>query len=134
MFGIGEYAFVPYKVGISGFAKRPLFAVLTTENLRPVMLDDTGYYLAFASYELAYTAMLMLNSSPVQQFIQSLAFVDAKRPYTKKLLSRLDFGKMLEKLDLATLQATESSLHLKPFVTDEMYQSFGQLVHQATLR
>lgn len=134
MFGIGDYAFAPYKVGISGFAKRPLFAVLTTENLRPVMLDDTGYYLTFTNYELAYTAMLMLNSAPVQHFIQSLAFVDSKRPYTKKLLSRLDFGKMLEKLDLATLQATERSLHLKPFVTDEMYQNFGQLVHQATLR
>lgn len=44
MFGIGEYAFVPYKVGISGFAKRPLFAVLSSKDLRPVMLYDTGYY------------------------------------------------------------------------------------------
>lgn len=28
MFGIGEYSFAPYKVGLSGFYKKPLFALL----------------------------------------------------------------------------------------------------------
>lgn len=86
VFGIGEYAFAPYKVGISGFYKRPLFAVLVCDSQRPVMADDTCYFVTLPSFEVAYSLMLLLNSEPVQRFLLSIACLDAKRPFTKKLL------------------------------------------------
>lgn len=44
IFGIGDYSFAPYKVGLSGFYKKPLFCLLYSE--KPVMTDDTAYFLA----------------------------------------------------------------------------------------
>jgi hypothetical protein len=39
VFGIGDYSFSKYKVGVSGFYKEPVFALIC--NNYPVMLDDT---------------------------------------------------------------------------------------------
>ena len=49
MFGVGDYSYAKYKVGISGFYKRPLFALLYNENKieHPIMVDDTSYFLSF---------------------------------------------------------------------------------------
>jgi hypothetical protein len=51
------------------------------------MLDDTSYFICFDSFDSAYVAMLLLNNNKVQAFLSSIAFLDAKRPYTKKFLS-----------------------------------------------
>ena len=93
MFGVGDYSYSKYKVGISGFYKRPLFSVLYSDDNKPVMTDDTSYFICFDEYETAYVAMLLLNSDKVQKFLKSIAFLDAKRPYTKKVLERIDLIK-----------------------------------------
>lgn len=129
MFGVGDYSYSPYKVGVSGFYKQPLFSVLYSDDGIPVMTDDTSYFICFDHYDTAYVAMLLLNSAPVQAFLKSIAFLDAKRPYTKKILARLDFKKMIDTLTIANLQLTEEQLNLDSYVTEAMYRAFQELVH-----
>lgn len=126
MFGVGDYSYAKYKVGISGFYKKPLFALLYNENKieHPVMVDDTSYFLSFADHSYAYTCMLMLNSSRVQKFLLSISFQDAKRPYTKKVLQRLDFNKCVYNITFEELVITEKELKLPKLITEEMYTSF----------
>lgn len=124
MFGIGEYSFSKYKVGVSGFYKRPLFSVLYSDGGKPVMLDDTSYFICFDNYDNAYVAMLLLNSNKVQTFLSSIAFLDAKRPYTKKVLERLDFCKIVSSLGIEDLKNTEQQLELSSYISPSMYYSF----------
>ena len=126
LFGIGPYTFAPFKVGISGFAKKPLFALLYSPDGKPVMTDDTCYFLSFSNYELAYVTMLLLNSNQVQAFLPTMTFLDAKRPYSKKVLSRIDLEKVAAQVSFAELQQTESQLGLKPVVTNAMFNDFRQ--------
>lgn len=130
MFGIGEYSFAPYKVGLSGFYKKPLFCLLSSD--KPVMTDDTAYFLAFYDYNIAYSMMLLLNSKTVQEFLLSIAFLDNKRPYTVKLLSRLDIEKCMEAVSFEEMKQTESDLQLAGNITETMYGNLVQFVREQT--
>lgn len=127
MFGIGSYSYSKYKTGISGFYKKPLFSVLFSPSGKPVMTDDTSYFICFGTYNMAYVAMLLLNSNPVQDFLVSIAFLDAKRPYTKNVLKRLDFKKILSIVQYEELKRTEKNLGLKDYITIQMYKDFKNL-------
>lgn len=118
MFGVGDYSFAPYKVGVSGFYKKPLFSLLTSD--KPVMTDDTSYFLSFDNYDDAYTMMLLLNSQPVQEYLTSIAFLDSKRPYTVKLLSRLDLNKCIQCVSFVDLKQTESLYELQKHLSRQM--------------
>ncbi|MBD5117439.1 MAG: methyltransferase [Ruminococcaceae bacterium] len=134
MFGIGDYSYSKYKVGISGFYKQPLFSLLYSVDDKPVMTDDTSYFICFDSYNMAYVAMLLLNSDRVQRFLLSIAFLDAKRPYTKKVLERIDFDKITESLTIDDLKKVEQQLKLTYYVTLSMYDSFKSLIGVKQLR
>lgn len=134
MFGVGDYSYSRYKVGVSGFYKRPLFSVLYSDDKKPVMTDDTSYFICFDNYDEAYIAMLLLNSDVVQSFLKSIAFLDAKRPYTKKVLERIDFGKVVDSLSIEELSATEQRLGLPNYVTTPMYNAFKSLLRFGQLR
>ena len=134
MFGIGDYSYAKYKVGVSGFYKKPLFSLLYSEDGKPVMTDDTSYFICFDSYEMAYVAMLILNSERVQNFISSIAFLDSKRPYTKKVLERIDFNRIINSLTIKDLMQTESLLSLPCLVTSLMYEDFKQMINLGQLR
>ena len=60
MFGVGDYSYAPYKVGISGFYKKPLFSLIYNESeiSHSVMVDDTSYFLS-----LSKTAFLILSQA-----------------------------------------------------------------------
>ena len=128
MFGVGDYSYSKYKVGVSGFYKQPLFSVLYSDDGKPVMTDDTSYFICFDNYDMAYVAMLLLNSKKVQRFLTSIAFLDAKRPYTKKILERIDFDKVVDSLTLEELITTEAELNLSYYVTSSMYDTFKSLL------
>ena len=98
IFGIGEYSFYLYKVAISGLHKEPRFRVITPVNNRPVMLDDTCYFLPCNSLEQATTLSNLLNSSICLQFLLARTFVDAKRPITKKLLQCINIDVLFDYL------------------------------------
>ena len=134
MFGVGDYSYSKYKVGVSGFYKRPLFSVLYSDDKKPVMTDDTSYFICFDNYDMAYVAMLLLNSKKVQEFLTSIAFLDAKRPYTKKVLERIDFEKIVGSLSIDELTETEHSLNLTYYVTTPMYDAFKRLLEVGQMR
>lgn len=134
MFGVGNYSYSRYKVGKSGFYKLPLFSVLYLDDGKPVMTDDTSYFIGFDDYDIAYVAMLLLNSEKVKNFLTSIAFLDAKRPYTKKVLERIDFEKIVEHLAIDELIKTEQKLRIPHYVTETMYSDFKSLLTFGQLR
>jgi hypothetical protein len=90
IFGVGEYSFKPFKVAISGLYKEPNFSLVVPIDHRPVMLDDTCYFVGFNNYLDALFTASILNSPAVKRFLKSVVFTDAKRPYTKDILMRID--------------------------------------------
>ena len=72
--------------------------------------------------------MLLLNSNKVQGFLTSIAFLDAKRPYTKKVLERIDFDKIVDSLTIDELNETEQKLKLSCYITLPMYDAFKSLL------
>ncbi|MHA1785739.1 MAG: hypothetical protein ACTSVE_11140 [Candidatus Helarchaeota archaeon] len=98
IFGIGDYAFNPYRVAISGFYKIPNFSLIFPINDKPVMLDDTCYYLSFNDFEDAFFTWILLNTSEIKKFLISIVFLDSKRPYTKEKLMRISLANLLDTL------------------------------------
>jgi len=99
IFGIGDYSFAPYKIGISGFHKVPRFRAIGPVGGRPVMLDDTCYFIpCYTPVEAAFLVSL-LNDPLCLDFISSTIFLDAKRPITKKLLQRIDLASLFNAVD-----------------------------------
>lgn len=90
VFGVGPYSFAPWKVAISGFYKRLQFAAVGPCEGRPVVLDDTAYFLACSSQADAVFLTDLLNSEPARGFYSASTFWDAKRPITIDLLRKLD--------------------------------------------
>lgn len=99
MFGLGPYSFAPYKVAVSGLSKAPRFHAIGPAGGRPVMLDDTCYFLPFRSPEPAALASALLNDPATLSLIGALLFREAKRPVTKALLARLDLGALAGHVD-----------------------------------
>lgn len=95
IFGIGDYSFKPYKVAISGLYKEPKFSLIFPSDNKPVMLDDTCYYLSFNSLNEAFFTWVLLNRDEVKKFLSSVVFLDSKRPYTKEILMRVDISKLV---------------------------------------
>ena len=93
IFGIGDYSFAKYKIAISGMYKRTVFSLVLPENGKPLMLDDTCYFIGFDTLEEAQVVQKILNSSIVQSFLKSIIFPNAKRPITKDVLMRIDIQK-----------------------------------------
>lgn len=90
IFGIGDYSFKPFKVAISGLYKTYHFTLVLPEKNKPIMLDDTCYFIGFDSIEYAVYALVLLNSKTAESFLKSVTFTDAKRVFTKDVLMRLD--------------------------------------------
>ena len=80
VFGIGEYSFAPWKVAISGFYKSLEFRIVAPKEGRPVVLDDTCYFLSCGTEEEAEVLAALLNSEAARGFFRSFVFWDAKRP------------------------------------------------------
>lgn len=89
IFGIGDYAFSPWKVAISGFYKKLNFKRIGPFRGRPAMVDDTVYFLPCWSESEADFLIGVLASKPVEGFFSSMIFWRDKRPITAELLRRL---------------------------------------------
>ena len=97
LFGIGEYAFAPWKVAVSGLHRPARFQVIGPFQSKPVFLDDTCNYLSFEDEASAQLVADVLNSVACQQFLQSLIFTGSKRPITVELLQRLNLSAIADK-------------------------------------
>lgn len=110
VFGVGDYTFTPWKVAISGFYKKLHFAVVGPYADKPVVLDDTSYFLGCQSEQEASFIASILNSQPAQEFFSAFVFWDAKRPITIDMLRRLNLVALARELGvgdaLASLRTT----------------------------
>lgn len=101
VFGIGDYAFAPWKVAISGLYKRLRFTIIGPYEGQPVVLDDASYFLGCASEREARLLNELLNSEVADQFFRAFIFWDAKRAITVDLLQRLDLERLAQALGRA---------------------------------
>jgi len=95
IFGVGDYSFAPHKVAICGLYKRLRFVAIGPEGGRPVMLDDTSYFLPCETAAHAESLAAALNGARARRFFEARVFWDAKRPVSKALLQALSLEALL---------------------------------------
>ncbi|HEY85048.1 MAG TPA: SAM-dependent DNA methyltransferase, partial [Chloroflexi bacterium] len=98
IFGVGDYSFAPWKVAISGFYKKLGFVVVGPHKDKPVILDDTCYFIPCKSKNEADLLADLLNSPVSKEFFGSFIFWDAKRPITANILGNLDIFLLAKEL------------------------------------
>lgn len=92
IFGVGPYAFAPWKVVVSGFYKSLKFVAVGPLDGRPVVCDDTCYFLPCDSAAEARALATRLNGPLARDFFSAFVFPDAKRPLTAEILGSLDLA------------------------------------------
>ena len=102
LFGIGRYAFSPWKVAVSALHRSARFHAVGPIDERPVFFDDACYYLSFEDGRDAHLVSEILNSALCQKFLSTLVFPDAKRPLTVDLLQRLHLAEIAAGCGLAS--------------------------------
>jgi len=110
IFGIGNYSFTPWKVAISGLYKNISFSAVGNIAGKPIMVDDTCYFIPCESEDEAIFVAGLLNSDACINFMKSLVFFDAKRPINIDILKRIDIKKLAELHNL-----TETALKYLPY-------------------
>jgi hypothetical protein len=105
MFGIGSYSFSKYKVAVSGLHKTIRFRAIGTLEGKPVLLDDTCYFVPCALMRQAALLVALLNDCRCTEFLDSIVFWDAKRPIKKSVLQRINLGALLRVIPRAELIA-----------------------------
>jgi hypothetical protein len=98
VFGIGPYSFAPWKIAISGLYKQLTFRLVGPRDGKPVMFDDTVYFLPFDDADEAQRVLGLLDSAPARALLNSMAFWDDKRAITAELLKRLDLDKVAKRV------------------------------------
>ena len=94
IFGVGDYAFRPWRIAICGLYKRLRFRLVGPMEGRPVMFDDTVYYVSFDTEAEAVGALERLEAMECTTLLSSLIFWDEKRPIKTGILNVLDWSKV----------------------------------------
>jgi methylase of polypeptide subunit release factors len=103
IFGVGEYSFMPWRIAICSLYKRLNFVLVEPINGKPVMFDDTVYYLSFAKREQAVAALSQLQSAAVQRVLNAMIFWDDKRPIKTSILNKIALE--IESIELKSSQS-----------------------------
>jgi hypothetical protein len=90
MFGVGDYAFSPWKVAVAALYKRAEFKVIGPYRDKPVVLDDTCNFVPCRMRDEAELVASLLNSDIAKQFFSAFIFWDSKRPLSVEVLRKLD--------------------------------------------
>jgi len=106
IFGVGSYTFAPWKVAISGFYKNLKFTKIGPNEGRPVVLDDTIYFLSCKEEIEADFIMSLIQSEPYEEFLGSMVFHDEKRPITADILKRISLERVADELGLGAEYST----------------------------
>ncbi len=94
IFGVGDYAFTPWKVAVSGLYPTARFRAVGPRDGRAVVFDDTVYVLPCADEAEARALAAALEGPVGRAVIAALAFPDAKRTVTAALLARIDLDRL----------------------------------------
>jgi hypothetical protein len=122
VFGVGDYTFSPWKVGISGLYKRLHFTPIGSFAGKPIVLDDTAYFIACRTEQEADYLASLLNSEAAAAFYSAFIFWDAKRPITVDVLRRLDLVALAREVGTETM--------LRRFCGDRMNGGQGELFEE----
>lgn len=125
IFGIGDYSFAKYKIAISGLYKSTHFTLVSPEDSKTIMVDDTCYFIGFDNLKMAQIAHFLVNSDLVQKFLQSIIFSDSKRSINKDTLMRIDFEKAFENFDFDKVKDKISGLKI------EDWEEFREIVKES---
>jgi hypothetical protein len=131
IFGIGDYSFKPFKVAISGMYKNYCFNLILPQDEKPIMLDDTCYFIGFDDLEYAVYTLIMLNSHKTKALLESITFPDAKRTFTKDVLMRIDLTKIALGLSMTELEKKLQYLY-ETFglaISIDRWDSYLKLIH-----
>ena len=124
IFGIGDYSFYNYKVAISGLYKSTHFTLVSPYANKPIMLDDTCYFIGFDDLKMAEIVHYLVNSELVQKFLKSIIFSDSKRSINKDTLMRIDFEMAFGSADFE-----KAKKKIKDLKT-EHWEAFGEMVKE----
>lgn len=111
IFGVGDYSFMPYKIAISGLYKTFHFTLVLPQDNKPIMLDDTCYFIGFEKIEFAAYTLILLNSSNAIKLLEAITFSDAKRTFTKDILMRVDLFKLSQKMNSEEIKESIEKLN-----------------------
>ncbi len=89
MFGVGGYSFAPWKVAICGLYKKLAFQLVGPLAGKPVVFDDTVYFLGCETRAEAEALLNLLQAERTQRFLDALIFWDEKRPVKAAVLNQL---------------------------------------------
>ena len=117
VFGVGKYSFAPWKVAVSGFYKNLAFKVIGPHAGKPVVFDDTCYFLPCRTEDEAEFLAKLLNSEIAAAFFSAFIFWDHKRPVTLDVLRRLDLLRLAQELDAE--ETMEKFLELYPMKPEQ---------------
>jgi hypothetical protein len=135
IFGIGDYSFYKYKVAISGLYKQTKFSLILPLNDKPIMLDDTCYFIGFNNIIDAIIILIALNHETTQEFFNSLIFFDSKRVITKDILMRIDLASVLNNIPFAYFKKlTKTSYsNLCERITIQMFENIIEKISNKNL-
>lgn len=103
VFGVGPYTFSSWKVVVSGFYKKRLFAAVGPVRRRPVVCDDTCYFLPCRSAAEARPRAELLNGELASEFFDAFVFTESKRPLTAEILGLLDLDALAREVGVAPI-------------------------------
>lgn len=89
IFGVGAYSFAPWKVAIYSLHRSLVFRLVEPQDGRPVMMDDTSYFLPFHDPDQAQVALAHLTSRPVLELLNAMIFWGEKRPIKASILNHI---------------------------------------------
>jgi hypothetical protein len=130
IFGIGDYTFKPFKVAIASLYKVPRFSLVIPDSNKPILLDDTCYFIGFNKLSDAVFAYLLLNNFKTLKFVESIVFSDSMRVYTKEVLMRIDLARVADGHDLFELRI-ECEKEIPGYateITEDNWYNFRRLV------
>ncbi|WP_407276525.1 hypothetical protein [Halothiobacillus sp. DCM-1] len=123
VFGVGEYAFKPWRIAICGLYKALRFRLVEPIDGKPVIFDDTVYYLSFDAEAEARKTFDMLNSEAAVSLLSSLIFWDEKRPIKTAILNLLDWSR----LDIDSKELHQVEINLTSRSSGLRYRSAAEL-------
>ncbi|MEG4045774.1 SAM-dependent methyltransferase [Microcoleus sp. Pol17_C1] len=92
IFGVGDYTFKLWKIAICGLYKKLDFRLIGEIADKPVVFDDTVYFLGFDDEGVARQTFELLNSPAAINFYSAIIFWDEKRPIKSSILNCLNLA------------------------------------------
>ncbi|MEG5058425.1 class I SAM-dependent methyltransferase [Microcoleus sp. A2-C5] len=96
VFGVGDYSFKLWKIAICGLYKKLDFRLIGAIADKPVIFDDTVYFLSFEDEGIARKTFELLNSPAAISFYSSMVFWDEKRPIKSSILNCLNLARLAD--------------------------------------